>query len=107
MSRKSRLNKKAQKVIARRRVIRLFTLAEEYALANRLTLANRYVHLARKIAMRYLIPIPNEYKRRFCKHCYHYLVPGANCRVRIHRSTLVTYCKHCHLFTRIPLKNHS
>jgi ribonuclease P protein subunit RPR2 len=46
-------------------------------------LSNRYVELARKISMKVNVPIPRELKRKFCKKCNHYMVPGKNCRVRI------------------------
>ena len=105
MPRRSTKDKKIQKTIARRRINQLFSLAEQYALSSRLNLANRYVEIARKISMRYLVPMPREYKRRFCKHCYHYLLPHVNSRVRIHRGKLITYCHHCKKYTRIPLKN--
>ena len=102
MSRGNFRNKKKQKSIAKSRIIRLFMLAEEYALSNRLSLSNRYVFLARKLSMRYLVPIPRKYKRRFCKHCYNYFLPGNNCRVRIQRSRVITYCNNCKKYSRIP-----
>lgn len=105
MPKKNFKNKKEQKTIARRRINYLFELAEQYALSDKMSLANRYVELARKISMRYLVPISKEYKRRFCKHCYSYLLPPTNCRVRIHRGKLVIYCHSCKKYTRIPLKN--
>ncbi|MCX6667881.1 MAG: ribonuclease P [Euryarchaeota archaeon] len=98
-------DKKIQKTIARSRINQLFLLAEKYALSGRLNLANRYVDLARKISMRYLVPMPKEFKRRFCKHCYQYLLPHVTCRIRIHRGKLVIYCHNCKNYTRIPLKN--
>ena len=106
MSKKRTLrDKKTQKIIARRRINQLFLLAEKYALSGRLNLANRYVEIARKISMRNLASIPREYKRRFCKHCYRYLLPHVTCRVRIHRGKLIIYCHNCKKYTRIPLKN--
>jgi len=98
-------DKKIQKTIARNRINQLFLLAEKYALSGRLNLANRYVDLARKISMRYLVPMPKEFKRRFCKHCYQYLLPHVTCRIRIHRGKLVIYCHNCKKYTRIPTKN--
>jgi len=100
-----RPKKKEQREIASRRITRLFTLAEERALQGDFPLADRYVHLARKISMKYLVPIPKQYKRCFCKHCYHYLLPGATGRVRLQKGKLVWYCFHCHLFSRLPLHN--
>ena len=105
MPKKTLKDKKIQKTIALRRIRRLFSLAEQYALSGRLNLSDRYVEIARKISMRYLVPIPREYKRRFCKHCYKYLLPSVSCRFRIHRGKLVIYCHNCKRYTRIPLKN--
>ena len=107
MSRRRIGNKKFQKSIAKNRIQRLFRLAERYALCDRLELSNRYVFLARKISMRYLVPIPAKFKRRVCKHCYCYLMPGINCRVRIHRSKIVTYCYNCKKYMRMPLRGRS
>jgi ribonuclease P protein subunit RPR2 len=61
--------------------------------------------LARTISMRYLVPLPPEYKRRFCTHCYGYLLPSVTCRVRIHRGMIITYCHKCKHHSRIPLRN--
>ena len=105
MSRKNTRNKVIQKTIAEKRISNLFTLAEKKALSGNLELANRYVQVARKISMRNLVSIPNEFKRRFCKHCYQYLLPDNNCRIRIHRSRLIIHCDNCKKFTRIPLKH--
>lgn len=68
------------------------------------SLANRYVKLAREIAMKFKVKIPRELKRKFCKHCYHYLVPNKNCRVRIHKSRVIYYCFDCKKFMRFMLK---
>lgn len=68
-------------------------------------LANRYVDLARKIAMKVNLRIPRNLKRKFCKHCYSYLKPGINSRTRIHKNKIIIYCKNCKKYTRIPLKN--
>ena len=105
MANRNAKKKKLQKNIAKNRIHRLFKLAEKYALQDRLELSDRYVFLARKISMRYLVPMPRGFKRRFCKHCYSYLLPGVNCRVRIHRSNVVTYCHNCKRYMRMPLGN--
>jgi len=103
MGKKRRLNKKQQQDIASHRIRRLFTLVQRRALDGDLTLADRYVHLARKLSMKYLVPIPPEYKHCFCKHCYRYLLPGVTGRVRLQKGKLVWYCFHCHSFSRMPL----
>ncbi|MBN1280860.1 MAG: ribonuclease P [Candidatus Thermoplasmatota archaeon] len=103
MSRRRSEKKKQYKQIAARRIPYLFSLAEAAALQGRLGLADRYVALARKLSMKYLVPIPPEFKRRFCPHCYHYLLPSVTCRVRLHRGMIITYCSLCHRLHRIPL----
>lgn len=65
-------------------------------------LADRYVNLARKIAMKYKVRIRPELKRRFCKHCYKYLMPGVNCRVRLQKGKVVYFCQGCKKFMRFP-----
>lgn len=105
MSRRTSKDKKIQKTIARNRINKLFIMAEQNALSDRLNLANRYVELARKISMRYLVSIPKEHKRKFCKHCYQYLLPTVTSRIRIKGGKLVIYCHNCKKYTRIPLKN--
>ncbi len=98
-------DKKNQKTIAEKRIKQLFRLAEQNALSNKLNLSNRYVDLARKISMRYLVPIPSEFKRSFCKHCYQYMLPNVTCRIRINRGKIVFYCYKCKKFIRMPLGN--
>ena len=103
MPRHRNKDKRLQKKIAKDRVQYLFRLAETRSLNGELGLADRYVFHARKISMRYLVPMPREFKRRFCKYCYSYLVPDVNCRVRIHRGKIITYCTVCGKHMRIPL----
>ena len=97
-------NKRNQKLIAKNRIIKLFTLAENKALSGNFNLANRYIEIARKLSMRNLAPIPNNLKRKFCKHCYCYLLPDANCRIRLHKKRIIIFCKNCNRYARIPLK---
>ncbi len=104
MAKKSRKNKKKNKDIAVKRIKYLFNLAEKKAIFNQIDLADRYVEIARKISMRYLVKIPKEFKRRYCKHCYSYLLPKKNSRVRVSRGKIILYCKNCKKYTRIPLK---
>ena len=98
-------NKKGQNTIARNRIKKLFVLAEEKALSGNFTLANRYVNIARRISMRNLVPIQKEFKRKFCKHCYSFLLPDINCRIRLRDKKIIIYCKTCNRFTRFPIKN--
>jgi ribonuclease P protein subunit RPR2 len=93
------------KKTAKQRLEKLFIFAEKYSKSNRFDLADRYVEIARSLSMRYLVPIPKKYKRCFCKHCYSYLRPGVNCKIRINRKKLIIYCGICKKFTRILLEN--
>ncbi len=70
------------KAIAIERIRRLFEMAD-YMFHIDPELSNRYVELARRIAMRCRVRIPRDLRRRFCHNCYKFLVPGVNCRVRI------------------------
>lgn len=92
---------KKQKSIARERIVVLFEQAQE-AFAKDPKLSDRYIEIARKIAMKCKIRIPSDSKRKFCKHCYCYLVPGKNCRVRTHEGKVVYYCFKCKKYMRFP-----
>ncbi len=95
--------KKIRKIkqIALERIKILFEQAEKIAKEDP-SLANRYVYLARKISMKAKVRIPRELKRRFCKHCYVYFIPGVNYRVRIQRGKVVYYCFNCKKYMRFP-----
>ncbi|MBX5328560.1 MAG: ribonuclease P [Candidatus Bathyarchaeota archaeon] len=95
------------KHIATQRIHTLFRLAKE-TFHDDPQLAQRYVNIARKIAMTAKIRLPTEYKRQICKHCKSFILPGVNCRVRIKQQRephLVITCLNCGNQMRIPLKN--
>ena len=87
--------------MAFQRIQRLFDLAEE-SFDKDPALSKRYAFLARKISMRHRIRIPGELKRRVCKECGAFLVPGANCRVRTKEHRVVATCLECGRHMRIP-----
>ena len=97
-------DKKIQSQIALNRINKLFIMAENNALSGNFSIANRYVLIARKLSMKYLVPIPKEFKHSFCKHCYCFLLPYLNSRFRVHRSKLIIYCNNCKKYSRIPIK---
>ena len=99
-----KLNKSRLKAIALSRVEELFKEARHIFKKNP-KLANRYIDIARKTAMKVNLRIPRILKRKFCRHCYSYLVPGETCRVRIHKSRVVYYCFTCRKYMRFVLKN--
>ncbi|MBT7903574.1 hypothetical protein HN587_06950 [Candidatus Woesearchaeota archaeon] len=92
------------RAIANERINILFNEADEMHNESQ-TLANRYVILARKISMKYKVKLASVFKRRFCKHCYSFLVPGKNLRVRFGSGKLIYYCLTCKKFWRMPVKN--
>lgn len=75
-----------QTQIAKERIEILFREAQTMFSRSR-ELASRYVFLARKIAMKFNLKLPSEYRRRYCHKCYSYLVPGENCKVRTNPAT--------------------
>lgn len=89
--------------IAEQRIQKLFNLAGE-AFPTRPDLADRYVDIARRLSMRHKVSIPREMKRSICKNCYSYMVPGANCRVRIDGENVLITCQKCGAIRRYPYK---
>lgn len=87
--------------MASQRIQVLFERAEE-AFAEDPSLSNRYVLLAGKISMRHRVRIPAALKRRVCRKCGAFLVPGASCRVRLGDNRVVTTCLTCGRMMRIP-----
>lgn len=105
MSKKSKFkNKQIIRKIAQDRMKQLFTLAKE-TYNEEMELSNRYIHLARMTSMKYKVPIEQEDKRLFCKHCKIMLIPSKNSRVRITGKTITYTCNECKKFTRIGYKN--
>jgi len=89
----------APKKIAEERIAVLFGQAS-LAFPRDPAMSNRYVELARKIAMRQRVRIDPALRRRFCHHCYAYLMPGVTMRVRIHHGSVVVTCLVCNKKTR-------
>src|SRR3989338_6058658 len=100
---KPTFSKVQQKEMALARIKILFTEAGA-VFSSDLASAHRYVALARKIAMKVKTKIPHELKRRYCKHCYHYLQPGVNARVRTRAGKVVISCFDCKKFLRVPIR---
>ncbi len=95
----------SNKKIALKRIHILFKLAKENINEN-FELAQRYVQIARKIAMRTKLNMPKEYRGLICIKCKRFIVPGVNCRVRIQQKRqthIVTTCLNCNGYSRIPL----
>jgi len=97
-------NKVESQTIAQERIDVLFKEADSAAREGKLNLANRYVFLARKMAMKYNLQLSREQRRKFCHKCYKYLLPGKNLSVKINPKTQsVEYlCKECGNVMRYP-----
>lgn len=99
---KERSRTPATKKIAMERIEILFEQAR-LEFSRHPERSNRFVGLARRIAMRQRIRIDREFRRQFCHHCYAFLVPGNNVRIRVHRSNVVVTCHRCNKRTRYSL----
>jgi len=91
---------------AMERVRILFRLADE-AFPEDPARAQRYVDLARRIAMRTRLRLPRDLRRRVCRRCNALLVPGATSRTRVRQRRephVATTCLRCGATARIPLR---
>ena len=98
-----KIKKAQQQRIAKKRINYLFQVAKEYFKEDG-RLSDKYVRMARRIAMKHKIRLNSLLKRQICKNCHKYLVLGVNSRVRLHKSRLIYYCMSCRHYTRQPVK---
>jgi len=82
MNHKTR-DKEKQGNIALERIERLLELADREAKDGNLGQADKLIELARKINTKTKTRIPKELKKKYCKHCYSYLMPGKTSKTRI------------------------
>ena len=66
--------------------------------------SHRYAELANNLKLKYNVKLTPEVKRRLCKKCNKFMVPGKNCRIRIHNSRLIYTCTECSAVRRFGLK---
>ncbi|MSR86223.1 ribonuclease P [Candidatus Woesearchaeota archaeon] len=99
---KKNIDPEKQKKLAVERMEILFKKAEDVFTKNA-ERANRYIAIARRIAMKMNIRLTKIQKRHFCKHCYSFLLSGVNATNRTRNGKIITYCKVCKKYTRIPL----
>lgn len=99
--RMARRNKGAERELAVGRVRRLMTLAQAASPEDSVR-ADRYVGLARRIAMRYQVSLPRELRRRVCRGCDGLLVPGRSARVRVAHGRVTVTCLRCDTVKRYP-----
>ncbi len=103
MARRRKKQKSLIKDLAVQRIIRLFELADQEFEENPKR-SDRYVFLARRISMRFRVRFPKTLKRRMCKHCRSYLVPGSSARVRLRGRYITVTCLRCNKQMRYPYK---
>ena len=87
------------KQLAQENIKSLFSQARKQFREDR-ELAHAQVKAARRLSMKYKVRIPKELRRQMCKHCYRYLMPGANVRIRTKNGKVVYYCLECKKFMR-------
>ena len=97
MKRKHKPKPADQRKLVKERISKLFRQADE---AEKPELADRYVELARKLAMKYKVKLTGLQKRKFCSHCYKY----RRGRTRLRDKKLVYFCPECRRYTRTPYK---
>lgn len=105
MQRMRNYEKTGQKKIANERIEILFKLAGG-EFNKHPELSNRYVEIARDIAMKLNIKLQPALKRKFCKKCGCFLVNGKNCRVRLNseKKYILQTCLNCGNKLRHPYK---
>ncbi len=95
------------KDIARQRIHKLFIFAKK-TIKKDPEKAQRYIQIARKIAMRTRLHLPREYQSLICRGCKRFILPGVNCRVRIGQRRephVIITCFHCGKHSRTPIKS--
>lgn len=101
---KEKINK-----IAKKRIEKLFELAIEM-FHERPDLSQRYVEIARKIAMKARVKLPKNKHLLICRHCKKFIFPGISSRIRIQKRRephIVITCLHCGGYMRKPLRRKS
>jgi len=89
--------------LAEKRIERLLKLAGE-VFRQYPERADRYVELAWKIKTRYNVRLPSHLKRKFCRKCLSFWVPGFSCRVRLHSGRVNITCLRCGRVVRLPYR---
>ena len=102
---KQKYNKKPSKQleIARKRIDFLFEIAsKEFDIDKKSS--NKHIKIAQRIAMKNKLKFTPIQKKSFCKKCFSFLRVGVNCRVRLHKGRIISYCFECKNFKRHPIK---
>ena len=103
MKKKFKGTKTQQKKLALAEITDILNKAKDVFDKNS-ELANKYAKKARRTALKYKIKLPVGLKRKICKNCHGFLVPGKNLRVRTRKGHVVYYCLNCKKFMRFEYK---
>src|SRR3989338_2809803 len=103
MRKKFKGTKKQQQKLALSEIGGILAKARE-AFDAKPKLAHKYAKSSRRIALKYKLKLPLNLKRRICKNCHAFLVPGKNLRVRTTRGHVTYYCLECRKFMRFGYK---
>ena len=103
MRKKFKGTKKQQQKLALTEITAILTKARE-VFDEKPDLAHKYAKKSRRMALKYKLRIPSNLRRRVCKNCFSFLVPGKNLRVRTTRGHVTYYCLNCKKFMRFGYK---
>ena len=103
MKKKFKGTRKEQQKLALEEIIAILSKARE-AFNKKPELSHKYAKKARRTALKYKLKLPLSLKRRICKNCHSFLVPGKNLRVRTTRGHVTYYCLECKHFMRVGYK---
>lgn len=86
--------------IAKERIKKLLKLAKTSKKQE------RYISLAKKIGMRYNVRLSKDIKRKICKKCNIYMIPGKTCSTWLDskNKTIIIKCKKCNTLYRYSYK---
>jgi ribonuclease P protein subunit RPR2 len=65
--------------------------------------AHQLATQAHRLLLRSKAKLPAVLKRRYCKHCKAFWVPGSTVRVRLGKGNIVYTCLACRRIRRMPL----
>ena len=91
-------NKNILKEIAAKKIKVLFNEAD-----NNHSKANRYIKIARDIAMKINLSMPKNLRKKYCKYCNNYFT-SKNHRVRTRNKMVVYYCFNCKKYMKFLMK---
>jgi len=89
--------KNSKKIIANKRIETLFNNALYNARSNP-NLSQQQARIAKKISLKFKIPLPYEVRFNFCKKCKKFIVPNVSSRVRLSSSNIKSVnitCNYC------------